>query len=249
MNMGTERILRKIKNANVLIVSPHIDDAVFSLGGFIAKYQKDWSELTVANVFSNCGWSKDNIPLELINDVRRNEDFEVFSEIENTQLSYLELDDTSVRGLDELTELDASLIDEEIRSKVTLKIDELLSSNEFDMIFFPLGIGNHIDHKVIFDYACSLDSKNIYFYEDMPYTAISSQSKVDNYMQIEGKKMKFEVIDIADKVSDKRSMMMKYRSQISISECESILAYSTRQIDEKRVERVWRFVNEYRNYQ
>lgn len=130
--------------STTLVVSPHLDDAVLSLGGAIAT----WSDVTIATVYTT-GPIFDEIAPELRKwgdyATRLQEDIAACEAIgaERTWLGHMErvwraplppmgyfITPDERAGFTELPAIVASL-------------DVL---GDFDRVFAPLGIGNHVDH-------------------------------------------------------------------------------------------------------
>ncbi len=59
------------------------------------------------------------------------------------------------------------------------RIGFLTNTYQFDTIFAPIGIGNHIDHIVVNEAIKTLKTESI-FWEDFPYS-VNSQAKVSDY--------------------------------------------------------------------
>lgn len=83
-----------------------------------------------------------------------------------------------------LPEIEKSLVE-----KIVEKLNEIITP--FDILYFPLGVGGHIDHHIVFECGRLVSQKNIEikFYEELPYAFIPGWNAV-RWQQIEGKPSK-----------------------------------------------------------
>jgi len=172
----------KFTNIKKILLSPHSDDACFSLGVFAKKSQK----VCVINVFTISGYLpgmhglNQADAISRVTSIRKSEDL-AFSKAASLQVKSLDLLDAPLRGL------------EPFKSKPSIReleyIDDALSSvlvkiwNEFGqntMLLAPAGIGGHVDHVTIRDWMIkhmnNLSSKYVLgFYEDLHYASDSEK--------------------------------------------------------------------------
>ena len=166
----------------ILIVSPHLDDAVLSCGDFISKISNKVivDVLTVfSNEYNNNDFSKGIInyhskcflPYKSMYH-RKSEDLKALK-ILNCNPIYMDLDECLYRKnngrfiypndkkIYKLSKKDKQYNEKVLKEKFNFKI--------YDYIFFPLAIGKHVDHQIINEFGYNLEYTNIYFYEDVPY--------------------------------------------------------------------------------
>jgi LmbE family N-acetylglucosaminyl deacetylase len=56
-----------------------------------------------------------------------------------------------------------------VREKITRLVDEMAP----DAVYLPLGVGSHIDHRLVFEAGAALPANSPrYFYEDQPYALV-----------------------------------------------------------------------------
>lgn len=174
-----------------LFISPHLDDAVLSCGGLISKLTP-FNKVSVITIFTGSPQIQEfsDIAQVFHNDcnlegldilkIRCNEDItaSTFLGFNITHLGFL---DCIYRKLNE-----HFIYDKRERIFSTNIYDDTLFLSKvhsslcnfdlhiYDLIFVPLGLGNHIDHlitrKIVenISFQNNLDSK-IRFYEDVPY--------------------------------------------------------------------------------
>jgi LmbE family N-acetylglucosaminyl deacetylase len=105
--------------------------------------------------------------------------------------------------------------DLEIINKLSLKIEMIIKS--YDIVFAPMGLGNHADHlltnKAILEIKDKINNK-LYFYEEVPYACYYY---LKNNNSNWGKGMKEKLIYISDEEWNKKIKAIKmYRSQLNI---------------------------------
>lgn len=174
----------------IIFISPHIDDAILSCGGLIAKFSKEKKKILIVTVFT-----------EGINKKRKNEDNEL-CKLLNVDYIHLRLTDV-VKRKNELSW-------EKIKDKLIKRIE--IQKNE--VLYFPLGIGEHIDHLLVRKVGESFKKNKVYFWEDYPY-------KMYNSVQIELLKLREhfllnKVENIEDFLDTKRRLIGVYKSQTKV---------------------------------
>jgi LmbE family N-acetylglucosaminyl deacetylase len=163
---------------NILVLSPHRDDAAFSLALSLAAWIRDGHTVTVLNAFtrsheapfSDAGFIHENDRLSYVSSMRKRED-EAF-----------------VKYLPGLTMADVNIKDAPLRLKVPEDVpyDLPLDPNDSGLVkirkaltrhlghinpafVLPLALGNHIDHRVAREAASTIVADlPCAFYEDLP---------------------------------------------------------------------------------
>ncbi len=172
-----------------LIISPHFDDAVISMGGFLTSSLSE--QIYIVTVFggrpkipfsskwdSKCGFkNSDEAILK-----RREEEKKAFSFLDIPKSNYLNFNYFERQHRDKLKEKYYS--EEELRFKIKSDLISFLSKNKKKKCFIYVpAVPSHIDHKIITNAVVSIasdpDNFFICFYQDMPYTS-NLISKNDN---------------------------------------------------------------------
>lgn len=156
----------------VCIVSPHIDDAILSCGGFISNaLRRPSCHIHIVNLF--CGIKSEREQMLNIDRV-----FEEHSVMRNGLITYLPIPDVSQRldyfSWDGVFVKPEDSIDVEMKSLVNVvekELSQYVVTSDYDMLFFPMGYGDHKDHVIasLVGRKLSNSHRNIYFYRDMPY--------------------------------------------------------------------------------
>jgi len=221
--------LRDSLNEVHLIVSPHFDDVVLSLGGFLTSSLN--KQIHIITIFGGrpkipvsskwdgkCGFkNSDEAILE-----RRKEEKKALSFLNIFNFSYLNYFERQHR--DKIKEKYYS--DEELVSKIKLDLTSFLSKNKKEKysIYVP-AVSKHLDHKIITEVGLSLVKGNedysLFFYQDMPYTANLISENNDNFLlpqkQLEetfNVRVNMLYVKVSKKENKKKQKAIKlYRSQ------------------------------------
>lgn len=214
-----------------IVISPHLDDAVLSLFGYI--YSSKEKKKLILNIFSG-------VPSEVINlsdlaktiiqqdlniskpdlidainyyKCRLNEDREV---MDNYKFDYYNMGllDAIFRGNPPFYPKEESLfkainsLDEILITKIS-KFIKRNFTKKCKMIF-PLAIGNHVDHQIVYEVGKNLSKEgyNCFFYEDFPYSSYDNE-QIINYP------CKNPIYIDLSKILDKKvEAISRYESQI-----------------------------------
>ncbi len=172
----------------ILVLSPHLDDAVLSLGGMMAQNAASGQSVVVYNLFCapyhgplspaaqrlHEGWGDP----EDITGLRLQEDRQALEVIGAQQIIGDARDliyRQSLQGVWLYTNMEdiqgeRNPEDNALVGTYFKKLSGMFSKDKFD-IFAPLGIGGHIDHMLAFDIGVRLHKAGyaVRFYEDLPY--------------------------------------------------------------------------------
>lgn len=237
---------------DIVILSPHPDDACFSLGGSILKHKDD--DITVWNIFSRQEFSilkeDSNNALERI----KAEELEV---CHNLQVSVVFEDypEAGLRGFQRLSEIIGApwpiknnrVQEQQTYNSLISKIESFLINKNHIYLGLPLGSGAHIDHLMCREAALHVLNNslkaidcNVFFYEDLPYSI--NQSWLDSAigtLKIRGYKLKPMLLDISNYVAKKEYIMSLYKSQIKQRDIKKMLSYAKEIEPSKYCERIW----------
>lgn len=184
----------------ILILSPHPDDAVWSLGGLIHEFSNR-QDVVVLSLFDGDPEAK---AIDLLNSsqehkwrqftdarFRRKEDLKAVQSL-NGRLLSLGYPDAALRcndtdflhaSLDDLlVDIDQShkiCVPRDLRTHVTSQIEPS------DIIMAPLGLGGHIDHLITREIARTLDNP-IAFYPEFPYVLDTGAEDISRYCEALG---------------------------------------------------------------
>ncbi|HSQ25128.1 MAG TPA: glycosyltransferase, partial [Pyrinomonadaceae bacterium] len=169
--------------------SPHLDDAVLSCGGAVDRLVSQKKDVHVITVFAgatgNAGsafvrhlhkkWAANGD----VTDLRRKEDEQALKSLGVTNIEHWDYAEAPERRGREGQVLygtyeDLRAVardDQELARGLTNKILMLNVVSPDAILYFPLSLGQHVDHRILFEVGCELSAqgKRVRFYEDFPY--------------------------------------------------------------------------------
>lgn len=163
--------------ADILIISPHLDDAVLSLGSFIGQQASQGKKVKVITVFTH-GNNSSNHPLRKENDALA---------LSKLGATFLHLNFTDAPFRSDRYNAFATLMfhheetkETQLHPQLYAALHQILLEEKPDRCFFPLGVGGHVDHNVVFHVGAALSKLNLtecLFYEDAPYNLVTNWSR------------------------------------------------------------------------
>tara|TARA_R110002096_G_scaffold433887_5_gene653947 strand:- start:65310 stop:66485 length:1176 start_codon:yes stop_codon:yes gene_type:complete len=229
-----------------LIVSPHRDDSSLSIGGIMVARAKQEAH-TVCNVFTTSSWLGQDFPpceLQAVSRLRKSEEFLSRQVLGATGVG-LGLWEADIRTChrcatenysereDAIFEGDPTLRSPGERDSIEYGFWYLMEQLCPSRVYFPLGLGSHIDHLFLSDFgkakltsiATRYPACRIYFYEDLPY-ATYKHIDVNSFVSLEamnGAALAPEYEDISEHFEAKIQAIAAHRSQFRRSENEDRL--------------------------
>ena len=177
--------------SRIVILSPHADDAIWSLGGAIPGLQS-YGGVTVVTVF-NAVPTDDalevlaKLPAERwrylpTSAIRQREDSKATFSV-GSDVTCLPFVDAAIRlGKEgfrylEISDLFGTIHPEDtgLVPLVQKGLQDILTGS--DMIFAPLGLGGHVDHKIVREAAKGLPL-DVTYYEEFPYAINGSDMEI-----------------------------------------------------------------------
>ncbi len=164
-------------------VSPHFDDVAISCGGRILNQKQAGESVLVVTVFSaraNQYTRISNKALQTMLDYdrRRLEDTEAMKRL-SVDFLWLEFPEILFRLQSPwrrywLTYPDTAA-NKRLCRQVTVRLSEICRQTQCTEIVLPLGIGQHVDHQIVFQAGLTLQHHQPHpntasFYEELPYT-------------------------------------------------------------------------------
>jgi LmbE family N-acetylglucosaminyl deacetylase len=219
----------------VTILSPHLDDAAFSLCLTLRVWAQQNVVLNVLNFFTLSAYAPraSTTEVEAITRIRRAEDEAVLSSISpEICVESLELLDAPLRlGIDLqqiINPQSASLIAEEDVSTVRSAIAARTAGH---FVLAPLGLGDHLDHLVVHRSALeAVPPETLGFYEDLPYATWTQTAVRDRKLASAGRHLHSRYRPIVMKSPDamalKQAIIAGYSSQIDPHEVQGIASFA-----------------------
>ena len=164
---------------HVVAISPHLDDAAFSVGGLLAARARAGDRVTIVTCFTGNVAQPQGFALACQLDkgldaavdymaLRRDEDLAACAMIgaEAIHLPFLE---APHRGYASAAELFAERrMDDGVLLPLTYALGELVESLAPDLLLGPLAVGDHVDHWIVRD-ALAASAQTLLLWEDWPY--------------------------------------------------------------------------------
>ena len=154
----------------VLVLSPHLDDAVLSCPIYIQRLVRTGTDVRIATVFTRG---------EPLHRTRRSEDRKAVAELGAApmHLGFVDAPFRSPRYRDFCGIVFAR--GGEYPATVALvaqKIERLMAKLRPASVIAPMAVGNHVDHRLVRDAALTAaPPERLLFYEDRPYAFVRAQ--------------------------------------------------------------------------
>jgi LmbE family N-acetylglucosaminyl deacetylase len=223
----------------ILILSPHRDDAAFSLSIAITHWLTACHTVTLLNVFtrsrhapySDAAFVHENDELSYVSAMRLREDEHFLRRItqnlpkglkSNLHMVDLNLKDAPIRlrvPLEELSDTPVNPADPSIE-KIRKALTKQSEAGAMEALILPAALGNHVDHLTVREAAMSFStSVPAAFYEDLPYAATYPSAATDLEALREAAEERDEPLSpvlyqIESAVECKRRLVLGYASQI-----------------------------------
>ena len=240
---------------NILVLSPHRDDAAFSLALSIRHWLSVGHTVSIQNVFTHSDYAPyavmERMPkgqqASYVSRLRQREDAAFLKYMgPGVSMSDLCLEDAPVRlrcESHQVCELNVRPDDLAI-SKIQQTVSAFIRSNPDAALVLPLGLGHHVDHSTARD--ASLKHSRVMpcaFYEDLPYaTRRGVQIDLRRFRQDTDERLHVPLYPVlchgthTRPVEWKKRLAMLYASQIDEGLAEEIAAFSRRY---HGAERLW----------
>ena len=249
---------------NVLIISPHLDDAVLSCGDLIDKFIDDKYNVDILTIFS-----KDVNKKDLSNAAIK---FHSNCFLPNNPMKYRKIEDKKAHkylkcnsfylnkleclyrkknnkflypNLDEIYHFEKE--DTEIVETLEKELSKII--NSYDIVLAPLGLGNHADHLVCNKAINNIKNKiknELYFYEEVAYVCYYyRKNAISNW----GDNLNSKIIKLSDKNFTKKiNSILFYKSQLNIlwnnyNQMYKDLEILSKKYDCERSIRLWYYEN------
>jgi LmbE family N-acetylglucosaminyl deacetylase len=241
----------------ILLLSPHRDDAAFSLSSSISHWLAVGHKIQVLNVFTRSLYAPysdaESKPLAerliYVSGLRSIEDRQAFEKMGVSDVKDLEIEDAPIR-----LDCDSSVVcDMEVNPKdpampkIRRAMEKMIrdAGAEDDVaLVLPLGLGHHVDHRTARDAALPLSSGlPCAFYEELPYaTRDGVRVDLSRFREDASTRMHEPLFPVlchgthTRPTEWKRSVALMYRSQIDLQLANVIADFSHRY---HGAERLW----------
>lgn len=226
----------------IMLLSPHHDDIAFSLGGMIAMYHTQGISYYLVNIFNKTCYCLPDFETKDINEQRNIED-DRFAKRFGLIKTNLGLSDSSVLGHTAHSETISSPSD--IRRPILIReLNSIFKHVEPDRIFCPIGIGGHIDHRMVKEVCLEMfrgSYNNLVFYEDLPYAYDCNPKHIESIIsKAIPLRLHAKCMDITSIWDVKEKSILLYESQVNKEIMGKLRKYAQRLGENKHLlERIW----------
>ena len=217
----------------VTLISPHLDDAAFSLGLTTTRLWEIDSRLTIINCYTVTQYApySTETSISAVSKVRMSEDIVFVEQIPFVVVVYnLSRLDAPLRlGINDVcSERDFDRVDHSEADALSAELSPLIGS---EALFVPLALGNHIDHRIARNATLMVRAQGLIgFFEDLPYAAHCTSEHIRaTVREIEiaiNAKLYPVILRCPDALARKRRIVEVYKSQIAEPEITSILIHA-----------------------
>lgn len=174
---------------HVVAISPHLDDAAFSVGGLLAAHARAGDRVTIVTCFTGnvpaptgfalaCQLDKGLAPEVDYMALRRAEDRAACAVIGATPV-HLPLLEAPHRGYASAPDLFAARRDDDtMLAPLTEALAAQVAALSPELLLGPLAIGNHVDHWLVREALAALPAPTL-LWEDWPYLTRAPDRRAD----------------------------------------------------------------------
>ena len=206
-----------------LLLSPHLDDVVFSCGGVAALLSDHGWHTVMATAFTRSvvpavGFALDcqldkGLPADAdYMALRREEDARAAALLGIRETRWLDLLEAPHRGYNSAADLFGPILHEDgVRGALDAAFMRLASEFAPDLVFAPQGLGNHVDHQQVIGAAVRMfPADRIAFYRDTPYAMRLTKARGIDAIPIAAE----EIVRISGALDRKIAASQEYTTQV-----------------------------------
>lgn len=229
---------------NILIISPHLDDAILSLGGLLQLRKNSQDKVMT---LCNTAWTalSDTMLPEEITKMNLEEELTIIKEL-GCQHLFCDFDEAMSRDYENWNDKFSYEKDSVLYEQITEVIKKEMESQYYEQVYFPLGIGEHVDHIMVYEGIRQLrdvireQNVELYFYEDLPYATYGGvEERLEKVMKEYS--ITLQEHDITEYFERKCSLLSIYKSQLTDEDLDRIRRYVGKLFGGSVVrERVWK---------
>jgi len=227
------------RSRSALVLSPHPDDAAFSVGGLL--HTRVFAPVTIVTVFGETNYLgvhgfRDDA--REATSIRRAED-EAFAAAVGASLISCAFPDASVRLGSSLDAIFGQA--EAVPAELPEMLAEIVRRERPAVILAPAAIGGHVDHRIVRALAPELarvcDAALVY-YEDLPYAGWTAADDIAAGLAAIAGDLQPLHVPLNGAMAMKLSSVMLYRTQAIPAWVAAIRDHASR-LDPAGVERLW----------
>jgi len=228
------------KDDGILILSPHLDDAVLSAGGLIHRAVKQECPVVVGNIFT-ADTHIEGEPSPVVKELHEwwglgANPYQVRRDEDAASLALLGAEIVQGRLLDSIYRTSPAgeflyptrkavfsppAADDPAWKELKLLLASWLEAIRPNIVLCPMAVGRHVDHVVtteVFRQDSGQWAADVYLYEDIPYSAGFFPPKYPDNVPAACERSGWEIgdhVDVAVDFEAKFAAILKYESQIA----------------------------------
>ncbi len=212
---------------SITVLSPHRDDAVFSLGGWMRLWTQAGIPVRVLNFFTRSGYAPWLADGGDVSERRAYEDRQALRAVSpHVMARGFDLFDAPLRlkwPVRAVMGQSAEILDERDVEHVRGLLRRIARSS---VVIAPLGLGGHIDHLTVRQAAlASIPGWKLAFYEDLPYATWTGRERVEESVgEVSRERLRRITLRSRSRLR-KQSWAAKYRSQIQRADAALIASW------------------------
>jgi LmbE family N-acetylglucosaminyl deacetylase len=152
------------RELTTLYLSPHLDDVVLSCPGHLLAQRALGQEVVILTIFS--GSTEDHRPQYS----RRKQEDRAAGRVLEAAMVHGDLLDAPFRGY---RDFESIIFGHPDSPDLNALLEQAVATLRPSLVCSPLGVGGHVDHRLVYEAALSLDHENTLFYEDRPYAFVN----------------------------------------------------------------------------
>ncbi|MBV9267516.1 MAG: PIG-L family deacetylase [Acidobacteriaceae bacterium] len=237
--------------SSLIVLSPHCDDAVFSIATWMQHWCAQRVQVTVANFFTRSTYApRAVVPADLagqeqtaVSALRKREDLRSIKRISRgIDVRACDLQDAPLRlgvpvsAVSDPFRVSMQQADVERSAAIINRLRQRTA-----VFIAPLGLGGHVDHLTIHRAAVlAVPSSLLAFYEDLPYATWTAEEAIVERLRAAEctvkSRMLPRVLRIPHHIRLKQRLAAGYETQIGRNEARAIANYGSKY---KSGERIW----------
>ena len=228
----------------IVVLSPHRDDAAFSLGLSVGTWLEAGHKVEVVNCFTRSEYaphaefefihSNDRLPRVSALRLREDQSWQKMYGARAPRLTDLNLKDAPLRMHVSIDRVCGLAVNPE--DKAMVKVPKAVAALGADALVVPLALGAHVDHVTVREAMVRAGlgpDVPVAFYEDLPYAArpgAAETIEADAMAVRDELQPGFVTNEVTDgeAVARKRRLALCYDSQIADEEADQIAAFCER---------------------
>lgn len=222
------------------VLSPHRDDAAFSLSLTLHEAVRAGCAVRVIVIVTRSSYAPFaavdpgmSESVEAISALREREDEAFIARLRRegaVEVVTLERQDAPLRGdYPALSFLHSRPYDEGERAELEAVTAELERLTDSDVFFVPLGLGEHVDHRIARDAACrAWSDRRLAFYEELPYACVLQEEQITSHARAVAPGVGPRTLGRSSALDDKAASVGCYPSQVREPKAREMVAFASR---------------------